>query len=57
MDPGASIAAEMPAGSACLFMGSVTHGAGANQSAHDRAGIIMSYCLGWLKTYENQYLT
>lgn len=57
MDPGASIAAEMPAGSACLFMGSVTHGAGANQTAHDRAGIIMSYCLGWLKTYENQYLT
>jgi hypothetical protein len=55
-DPSSSIAAEMPAGSACLFMGSVTHGAGANRTASDRAGIIVSYCLGWLKTYENQYL-
>jgi hypothetical protein len=57
IDPNASVPAEMPAGSACLFMGSLTHGAGANCSAKPRTGIIVSYCLGWLKTYENQFLT
>ena len=55
-DPSASIAAVMPRGSACLFLGSLTHGAGANQSALPRTGVIVSYCLGWLKTYENQFL-
>jgi ectoine hydroxylase-related dioxygenase (phytanoyl-CoA dioxygenase family) len=57
VDPSASIAAEMPPGSACVFMGALTHGAGANRSVAPRTGIIVSYCLGWLKTYENQYLT
>ncbi|MEQ1708636.1 MAG: phytanoyl-CoA dioxygenase family protein [Terricaulis sp.] len=57
IDPSESIAAEMPAGSACLFMGALTHGAGANRSSAPRTGIIVSYCLGWLKTYENQFLT
>lgn len=57
IDPNSSIAAVMPAGSACAFMGGLTHGAGANASDRDRTGIIVSYCLGWLKTYENQYLT
>lgn len=56
VDPKQSIAAEMPSGSACIFMGSLTHGAGANRSDAPRTGIIVSYCLGWLKTYENQYL-
>lgn len=57
VDPNASIAAEMPSGSACVFMGALTHGAGANTSNAPRTGIVVSYCLGWLKTYENQYLT
>lgn len=57
VDPQHSIAAEMPKGSACMFMGALTHGAGANRSARHRTGIIVSYCLGWLKTYENQFLT
>lgn len=57
IDPTQSIAAEMPKGSACLFMGALTHGAGANLSDRYRTGIIVSYCLGWLKTYENQFLT
>ena len=52
-----SVPATMPAGSACLFMGSLTHAAGGNRSAAERTGIIVSYCLGWLKTYENQFLT
>jgi ectoine hydroxylase-related dioxygenase (phytanoyl-CoA dioxygenase family) len=56
IDPKDSIAAEMPAGSALVFLGSVTHGAGANTTNEARTGIIVSYCLGWLKTYENQFL-
>ncbi len=51
-----SVAGAMRAGSALVFIGSVTHGAGANRSPFPRTGIIISYCLGWLRTYENQYL-
>ncbi|GFM31614.1 MULTISPECIES: phytanoyl-CoA dioxygenase family protein [Pseudomonadota] len=50
------VAAEMPPGSALLFLGSILHGAGANQSDHVRRAVITSYCLGWLRTFENQYL-
>jgi ectoine hydroxylase-related dioxygenase (phytanoyl-CoA dioxygenase family) len=39
-----------------LFLGSTLHGAGGNRSAGVRRGIIISYCLGWLKPYENQWL-
>lgn len=56
VDPKNSIAAEMNAGSALVFLGSLTHGAGANRSDAPRTGIIVSYCLGWLKTYENNFL-
>ncbi len=56
VDPQNAIAAAMPAGSALLFLGSLTHGAGANRSLAARTGVIVSYCLGWLKTYENQFL-
>ncbi len=56
IDPKASVAGEMPAGSALVFLGSLTHGAGANRSIAARTGVIVSYCLGWLRTYENQYL-
>lgn len=56
IDRSGSIAAEMPAGSALIFLGALTHGAGKNESAKARTGIIVSYSLGWLKTYENQFL-
>ncbi len=56
IDASQSVAAEMSPGSALLFLGSLTHGAGANRSAAPRDGIIISYCLGWLKQYENQFL-
>lgn len=56
IDENGSVPGAMPAGSACLFMGSLTHAAGANQTMSGRTGIIVSYCLGWLKTYENQFL-
>lgn len=53
---GAPIAAEMAPGSALVFLGSTLHAAGANRSAAIRAGMIISYSLGWLKPYENQWL-
>ena len=56
MDRSQAIEAEMDPGSALLFLGSTLHGAGANRTAAPRAGMIISYSLGWLKAYENQYL-
>ena len=51
------IVAAAPRGSAIVYLGSVTHCAGANRSNRPRTGLIFSYCLGWLKQYENAYLT
>lgn len=50
------IVAEMAPGSALIFLGSTLHGAGCNATRHVRRGMIVSYCLGWLKPYENQWL-
>ena len=47
---------ELEPGSALLFLGSTLHGAGGNASDEIRRGAIVSYCLGWLKPYENQWL-
>lgn len=56
-DPvGEAIAAEMEPGAALLFLGSVLHGAGANLTTSFRRAIVAGYCLGWLRTFENQYL-
>ena len=54
--PGMCWPAEIPPGSALLFLGSTLHGAGGNISNEVRRGMIVSYCLGWLKPYENQWL-
>lgn len=54
--PTTHFAAELEPGSALLFLGSTLHGAGRNQSQEVRRGAIVSYCLGWLKPYENQWL-
>jgi ectoine hydroxylase-related dioxygenase (phytanoyl-CoA dioxygenase family) len=43
-------------GDAIIFLGSTLHGAGENVSGLPRRSIIVSYCLGWLKPYENQWL-
>lgn len=49
--------AEMPAGSAALYLGSTIHGAGTNSTASEwRNGLHVSYVLGWLRTEENNYL-
>ncbi len=49
-------AIDMAPGDALLFLGSTLHGAGGNLTNMVRRGIIVSYCLGWLKPYENQWL-
>lgn len=54
--PAGDFAAELEPGSALLFLGSTLHGAGGNSSNEVRRGAIISYCLGWLKPYENQWL-
>ena len=54
--PEGEFAVELEPGSALLFLGSTLHGAGGNASNNVRRGAIVSYCLGWLKPYENQGL-
>ena len=54
--PEGEFAVELEPGSALLFLGSTLHGAGGNSSHEIRRGAIVSYCLGWLKPYENQWL-
>jgi ectoine hydroxylase-related dioxygenase (phytanoyl-CoA dioxygenase family) len=48
--------AEMPAGSAVIYLGSTLHAGGNNDSTGWRRGVHMSYCLGWLRTEENNVL-
>src|SRR3546814_18872007 len=54
-EAGASAAVCEP-GDALVWLGGTLHGAGANNSDEPRRGIIVSYCLGWLKPYEPQWL-
>lgn len=54
--PSSEFPVEMAPGSALLFLGSTLHGAGGNRTNAVRRGCIVSYCLGWLKPYENQWL-
>jgi hypothetical protein len=49
--------AEMAAGSVLIYSGSVIHSGGANRSGADRMGLNITYCLGWLRQEENQYLS
>lgn len=51
-----AVPAVMPKGSVCLFLGSTMHSGGANFSTSARRGLVISYCLGWLKPWENQWL-
>jgi ectoine hydroxylase-related dioxygenase (phytanoyl-CoA dioxygenase family) len=47
----------MAAGSAVVYLGSALHGGGANRTNDvRRRGMHVSYCVGWLRTEENQYL-
>ena len=51
-----SIVPTMAPGDALIFLGSTLHGGGGNASAAPRRGIVISYCLGWLKPFELQWL-
>lgn len=55
-EPDEVAVAEMPAGSAVVYLGSTTHGGGPNTSSAPRRGVHLSYTLGWLRTEENNYL-
>jgi ectoine hydroxylase-related dioxygenase (phytanoyl-CoA dioxygenase family) len=48
--------AEMPAGSAVVYTGGTIHAGGSNATEIPRRGAHLSYCLGWLRTEENNYL-
>lgn len=52
----AAVAATCEPGDALVWLGGTLHGAGANVSDAPRRGIIVSYCLGWLKPFELQWL-
>ena len=43
-------------GDALVFLGSTLHSGGGNASPVPRRGIVISYCLGWLKPFELQWL-
>lgn len=51
-----AVVADMAPGSALIFLGSTLHGGGANRTNTPRRGIIISYCLGWLRPFENSWL-
>jgi ectoine hydroxylase-related dioxygenase (phytanoyl-CoA dioxygenase family) len=46
----------MKPGSAVIYLGSTLHAGGANTTNQWRRGVHMSYCLGWLRTEENNVL-
>ena len=50
--------AEMPAGSAVLYLGSTIHAGGANTTTDQwRRAMHMSFVVGWLRTEDNNYLS
>lgn len=55
-EPDQVAVAEMPAGSAVVYSGGTIHAGGANTTATPRRGAHLSWCLGWLRTEENNYL-
>ena len=50
------VQAIMPKGSALFYLGSTWHSGGPNRSNSPRAGLIITYSLGWLRQEVNQYL-
>jgi hypothetical protein len=56
VDAALTTGAVMAKGSVLLYVGSIYHGGGANQSDVHRIGINIGYSLGWLRQEENQYL-
>jgi ectoine hydroxylase-related dioxygenase (phytanoyl-CoA dioxygenase family) len=56
--PDEVVAAELKPGAAIIYLGGTIHAGGANVTADkNRRGMHVSYCLGWLRTEENNYLS
>ena len=56
--PTSSCPPRWPPGRPFVYLGSTLHGGGANVTTDvRRRGMHVSYCLGWLRTEENQYLS
>ena len=51
-----TVAIEMPAGTALLYLGSVWHGGGANETERTRLGVVLHYAVAWLRPVENHVL-
>ncbi len=51
-----TIPAVMDRGSVLVWVGSLWHGGGANQTNETRTGIAMNYCAGYIRQQENQQL-
>ena len=57
-EPHEILQAEMPAGSALVYLGSTLHGGGANTTSGTiRRGMFLGLVVGWLRTEENTFLT
>ena len=52
----ATVAIEMPAGTALIYLGSVWHGGGANCTDRTRLGVVLHYAAAWLRPVENHVL-
>ncbi|MFM7686285.1 MAG: phytanoyl-CoA dioxygenase family protein [Actinomycetota bacterium] len=52
-----TVPAEMQLGSCLLYTGKVYHGGGANTTEQVRIAGNITYCAGWLRQEENQYLS
>ena len=52
----ATVAIEMPAGTALIYLGSVWHGGGANRTDRTRLGVVLHYAAAWLRPVENHVL-
>lgn len=56
-EPHEIVYAEMPAGAAVVYLGSTIHAGGTNETDQPRAGLHLSYVVGWLRTEENNCLS
>ena len=52
----AFVTAEIPAGSALFYFGSLWHGGGANSTDTPRLGVVLHYAASWLRPVENHVL-
>jgi ectoine hydroxylase-related dioxygenase (phytanoyl-CoA dioxygenase family) len=55
-DTSPTVVAEMPAGSAMFYLGTLVHGGGANDTDQPRLGVILEYVAAWLRPQENHCL-